>query len=293
MVKNGEVFSNKNLSFLLFYFSFFFNNIKMKAHTIIILTFIILLSLILCIYLENNSNYLSTKENFDCLIQKNININKCNDNDLNIKMINNKTKVNNINPLVTPSFDNIITKIRTNLGLDAQDLQFNSNLQKQKDSLNDIDAQVKNISANRFVNNYDEKVNEYRSVSSFGDSQTLNLRPLSNHKYMISLNGKDKCLESNSLNKNSVQPCNLQNPNQYFTLEFINNDVMYKNKTLGEIYNQDYIANNTDVQYPFTLLKSSSDNCIGITDKSLTIGPCTYNINQRWNPSNKPVLCKK
>jgi hypothetical protein len=257
---------------------------------IIILTFIILLLLILCIYLENIKNNIN--EHFVCTIPKDINLNKCNDNDLNIKMINNKTKVDNIYPLRTPSFDNIISKIRTNLDLDNQMSQFNLNLQHQDSLLNDINTQIKDISDNKIFNKNDIPSN-YRSVTSLGESQFLNLIPLSNEKYMISLNGKDKCLTSNSLNKNTIEACNLDNANQYFSLDFINNDIIYKNKTLGQIYNIDTIVNDTDIKYPFAFLKSSTDNCVGVDNKSLTVGPCTASVKQRWKPSMNPIICKK
>ena len=49
------------------------------------------------------------------------------------------------------------------------------------------------------------------------------------------------------MRKDGVQT--LQNPNQYFSLDFINNDTIYKNKTLGQIYNVNDIINDKDVKY--------------------------------------------
>ena len=238
---------------------------------IVLLSIIVLVFLCVCIYLENNVN---TIEGF---YSKYVN------NEINNKLENSITSLDGVSIFRKPNIDNIVSKIETELEL-KDDTVYNVSKQLQTDDISDIERQLYELNSN--INTATTKKNKdatYRSVKSEENSQPINLFPLSNNKYLISLNGK--CLESDSFNKNTIQPCNSQNPNQYFDLDLINDSSEYKAKTFGQIHNT------TNVKYPFYVMKSNSGNCIGTKDGYLTSGICANTKKQRWQASDKPVLC--
>jgi hypothetical protein len=204
-------------------------------------------------------------------------------NQINEKIQNNSTSLGNISIFRKPDVDSIVSNLKSELKLN-DDTEYNVIKQLQTDDIAKIENQLYELNSNfNNIKVIEKKDSSYRSVKSEENSQPINLFPLSNNKYLISLNGK--CLESDSFNKNTIQPCNSQNPNQYFDLDLITNNTEYKEKTFGQIHNTE------NVKYPFHIMKSNSSNCIGTKDGYLTSGICANSKKQRWEASDKPVLC--
>jgi hypothetical protein len=157
----------------------------------------------------------------------------------------------------------------------------------QNDIIKGLEGNINALSkTSLFMGLDNDKLTNFRSIKSKQNSQPINLTPLSNSKYLININ--DKCLENNSLNHTSIKPCNLQNPNQYFSLNFINNDTDYRKYTIGDIFDLDPKEN---YKYPFTTVKSDSGNCLTNTDSFISVQPCNKLISQRWEASPKAVIC--
>lgn len=237
---------------------------------IVLLSIIVLVFLFVCIYLENNTN---TIEGFyDDYV----------DNEINTKLQNNITNLDGVSIFRKPNVDSIVSKLESELKINEG--EYNVVKQLQTDSISDIERQLYELNGNVIKETVKKNKDViYRSVKSEENSQPINLYPLSNNKYLISLNGK--CLETDSFNRNTIQPCNSQNPNQYFDLDLINDSSEYKAKTFGQIHHT------SNVKYPFHILKSNSGNCIGTKDGYLTSGICSNTKKQRWQASEKPVLC--
>ncbi len=250
----------------------------------LIISLIVIILLILCIYLEKFETFTVTPSPTRCL-SKSIDLDKCNDNDINNKLKNNLINLENISKYKTINYDNIKNILNTKLNTQYTDSEFNLLFNDQSLTLDDLENQIKSISNNNIFENLHKK-KDYRSVKSQIGYQSLNLQPLTNDAYFISLNGKGKCLESSTLNKNNSVKCNTQNSNQHFNLNIISNEELYKKHLIG-----DNDLNNHIIKYPFALLKSSSGNCIGAKDGYLTVGPCINTVYQRWNPSKKPITC--
>ena len=239
---------------------------------IILLSVIVLIFVFVCIYLENNTN-----------ITEGFYYDKYVKNEINTKLDNNIDGLNNLNIFRKPNANSIASNIRNELGLN-NDSEYTNIKSLQTDAISDIERQLYELNSN--MNNLKiNKIKEtaYRSVKSEENSQPINLFPLSNNKYLISLNGK--CLESDSFNRNTIQPCNAQNPSQYFDLDLIGDSSEYKEKTFGQVHHTE------NIKYPFHIMKSNSGNCIGTKDGYLTSGTCSNTKKQRWEASEKPVLC--
>lgn len=254
---------------------------------ILIVSLIVILLFILCIYLEKFETFDVTPAPTVCMSKK-IDLAKCNDNDINNKLINNKMKLDQIARYKNTNYNKIKNILTNKLNAQYTDSEFNLSLNNHKLALDDLENQIKNISNNSIFENLNKKT-DYKSVKSHGSYQSLNLQPLTNDKYFISLNGKGKCLESSTLNKNKSIKCNTQNPNQHFDLNIISNIELYKRHLNGNYSDDD--LNSHIIKYPFAVLKSSSGNCIGTKDGSLTVGPCINTVHQRWSPSKHPITC--
>lgn len=242
---------------------------KMK---IILVSFIILLFIIICIYVEVGS------EGFvDGKYDKN------QINDKIISNINNLSTIDKNSYYKELSAETIKTKLENELELNT-DLLYNLKKGQQNNTLTSLQNNINRLKNNKELSpNMKQKNNSYLSIKSHENSQPISLFPLSNNKYLISLNGK--CLDSDIFNKNSINPCNSQNPNQYFNIDLINNNDDYKQHTFGQIHNT------SNVKYPFHIVKSESGNCVGNSNGSLSIGPCVNNKKQRWEASTNPILC--
>jgi hypothetical protein len=255
----------------------------MKILTVILIVF---LFFILCIYLEKFEAFDDTPAPSPTMcVSSNIDLDKCNDNDINNKLLNDLNNLSKISMYKNVNYDDIKTKFKNKLNTTYTDTEFNLLFNNQKSTLDTLENEIKSISNNSIFDKLNSST-DYRSVKSQGSYQSLNLQPLTNDKYFISLNGKEKCLESSTLNKNKSVKCNTQNSNQHFNLNIIGDSNTYKKHLTGDTNLENHI-----IKYPFAILKSSSDNCIGTKDGSLTIGPCVNTIYQRWNPSKNPITC--
>ncbi len=260
---------------------------------ILTVSLIVILLFILCIYLEKFEPFTITSAPTTpaptVCISKNIVLSKCNDNDINNKLKNNKTRLDKIAKYKNTNYDNIKNTLSDTLSTQYTDSEFKLSYNQNTLALNNLENQLKNMSNNSIFDNLNKK-NDYKSVKSHGSYQSLNLEPLSNDKYFISLNGKNKCLESSTLNKNKSVKCNTQNSNHHFDLNIINDVEVYKTQLTGN-YSDDELTSHI-IKYPFAILKSSSGNCVGTKDGSLTVGPCLNTVHQRWTPSKNPITCK-
>lgn len=260
---------------------------------ILTVSLIVILLFILCIYLEKFEPFVTTPvpttPSPTMCISKNIDLAQCDDNDINNKLINNKTRLDKVPKYKNTNYTDLKNRINNKLGTEYSNSEFNLSLNQHKSSLNTLEDQIKNMSNNSIFDNLKNKT-DYKSVKSQGSYQSLNLQPLTNDKYFISLNGKGKCLESSTLNKNKSIKCNTQNPNQHFDLNIISDLEIYKRQLTGN-YSDDELTSHI-IKYPFTILKSSSGNCVGTKDGSLIVGPCINTVHQRWSPSKHPITCK-
>jgi hypothetical protein len=158
----------------------------------------------------------------------------------------------------------------------------------QNDEIKNLEDKIGVLSKSSLFMGLDsDKITDFRSIKSVQNSQPLNLTPLSNDKYLVNVNGK--CLENNSLNQTNIKPCNLQNPNQYFNLSFVNNDTDYRKYTLGDIYD---IDPKEDYKYPFVMVKTDSGNCLTNHDSFVSVQPCNKLNTQRWKPSTETIICE-
>jgi len=239
----------------------------------VLIVLIVIILIIFCIYLENHK----INEKFTIDIDKYVN------NDINTQLMENINKLSQVNVFRKPNINNIALALENELDF-KNDAEYNISKIYQSDALRKLENEINEIQKDPEFTIAKHKNKNYKSIKSQENSQPINLLPLSNDKYLISLNGK--CLESDNINTNSIQPCNLQNPNQYFNLELITSKDEYKKHTFGEIHNP-------NINYPFSILKSEFGNCVGTKDQLLSIGPCKSITMQRWNTSEEPVLCMK
>jgi hypothetical protein len=268
---------------------------------ILTVSLIVILLFILCIYLEKFETFYNptstptispsstTSPSPTVCISKNIDLAQCNDNDINNKLINNKIRLDKIPTYKNTNYKALKNILTNTLETPYSNSEFNLSLNQHKLALNNLENQLKNMSNNSIFDNL-KNTTDYKSVKSQGSYQSLNLQPLDNDKYFISLNGKGKCLESSTLNKNKSIKCNTQNPNQHFDLNIISDLEMYKKQLTGNYSDEELTSHIT--KYPFAILKSSSGNCVGTKDGSLIIGPCINTVHQRWAPSKHPITCK-
>jgi hypothetical protein len=257
---------------------------------ILTVSLIVILLFILCIYLEKFEPFTiapTTPAPTVC-ISKNIDLAQCNDNDINNKLINNKTRLDKIPKYKNTKYTDLKNILTDKLVTQYTDSEFNLSQMQHTLALNNLENEIKNMSNNSIFDNLNKKT-DYKSVKSHGSYQSLNLQPLTNDKYFISLNGKNSCLESSTLNKNKTVKCNTQNPNHHFDLNVISDLEAYKRQLTGN-YSDEELAKHI-IKYPFAILKSSSGNCVGTKDGSLTVGPCINTVYQRWAPSKNPITC--
>ncbi len=251
----------------------------MKKIIIAILLFILFLGL----YIYLNHYVLEKKEGFE----PNVFL----DNTIKDSFNKSIEDIKNITPYNEVNINEIKELVKKELKIGG-DFQHYDELHDQReigqnDKIKEIEGGVNALSKTSLFMGLDtDKLTDFRSIKSIQNSQPLNLTPLSNSKYLVNVNGK--CLENNSLNKTSVKPCNLQNPNQYFSLNFVNNDTDYRKYTLGDIYDIDPKEN---YKYPFVMVKSDSGNCVANNDSYLSVQPCDKTIIQRWSASPDPITC--
>jgi hypothetical protein len=216
------------------------------------------------------------------------------DNQLKDAMLQSVQDLRKINVYKEVDVPDITQKMRTSLNIDPTQLNlYNQNKNRLDNNLVSLENQLKNLkTGDLFKKN--QSITKYRSIRANGNAQPLNIAPLSNDKYLISLNGK--CLESDGLLRTTIQPCNAQNPNQYFTVNTVVNQTDY-NGYVDSQTNWNYAhASDIDVsmppfKYPFHVVKSDSGNCLINNDGGVSVVPCKQFENQQWVASDEPAEC--
>jgi hypothetical protein len=258
---------------------------------------ILVLILIIGLYIFLNC-YMNMNKNFDKNFDKNSNKirenfavspNKYLDNEINDKLNDAILKINEIN-VIKPLDKQYIYDL-TKKEIDEKNVLFDENYKKRDEGQNTKIETLKNqvnelINENTFVlPNNEIKINSIRSLQN---SQPLNVEHLENGNYLIKVN--KQCLETNGLARTRLKPCNVDNPNQYFSLDTMFNVDDYQNNlnNKGETYKID----KSQFKYPFNIVKSlASGNCLTNNNSILTITPCNPNISQHWAGSTDPILC--
>ena len=257
---------------------------------ILILILIIGFYIFLNCYINNNNNTNTNnteiKENFVVSSDKYL------DNEINDKLDEAIKELNDIN-VIKPIDKNKIYELTATQFTDNPNDPRNSynSYQKREKDQNDKIITLKNnvkslIDENTFfLPNTEIKIN---SIKSLQNSQPLTVTSLENGNYLINVN--NKCLETNALAKTTLKPCNVDNPNQYFSLDTIFNVNDYENNLNNN--GEKYSIDKSTFKYPFNIVKSiASDNCLTNDNSVLTITPCNPNISQQWSGSKDPILC--
>ena len=256
---------------------------------ILVLILIIGLYIFLNYYMNMNKNFYQNSnkisENFA------VSPNKYLDNEINDKLDDAITKINEIN-VIKPIDKQRIYNL-TKEKIDKNNASFYDNYKKRDESQNNKIKDLKN-QVNEFLNentlilpNNEIKIS---SIKSLQNSQPLNVEHLENGNYLIKVN--KQCLETNGLARTRLKPCNVDNPNQYFSLDTIFNVDDYQNNLNNINIGETYKIDKSQFKYPFNIVKSlASGNCLTNNNSILTITPCNPNISQQWTGSTDPILC--
>ena len=153
-----------------------------------------------------------------------------------------------------------------------------------------VDAQItdlENIVSKMNLTKQQEST--YTIIKSLNNGQEFNLL---NQVYKDDVTGNEKqgyqvsfnngCLGIGQ-NDYDIYKCDPSDKKQIFNMVNISNNVTYSNnidKLLPYV-----IADNTNTQYPFNLIKSyNNDNCLTNNHGQITVQPCSTSVSQRWIP---------
>lgn len=191
-----------------------------------------------------------------------------------------------------PHFD-ILNKYETsaNTLLIPLEKTINDSVIKKTNSLTDLEktiSEMENYVAKKLVNAHQTK--KYQTLKSHNNGAELSLSKLGEtNKYMVNMNGKEKCLSVPSNNEYEVVPCNAEDKSQHFNLDFVYNMNQYRNKLDPGYPKLDVIGK---VKYPFVFLKANSNkNCVKNVHGQISVEPCREYTGQRWAPIEKQVNC--
>ncbi len=256
----------------------------MKYNTKIIIFLIVLITVYLCFMVFLNPK-IEINEHFAIPYL---------DNQLKDAMLQSVQDLRKINVYKDVDVQNITQKMSTALNINQTQLDlYNQNKNKLDNNIVDLQNQIKQLkTGDLFKKN--QNITKYRSIRANGNSQPLNIAPLSNDKYLISLNGK--CLESDGLLRTTVQPCNAQNPNQYFTVNTVINQTDYNGYVDSQTNWNNIHPSEGGIQlppfkYPFHVIKSDSGNCLINNEGGVSVVPCKQLENQQWVASDEPAEC--
>lgn len=105
------------------------------------------------------------------------------------------------------------------------------------------------------------------------------------NSYMVNVN--NQCLRVPADNDYEIVPCNIDDPNQKFNIDYVYNNGQYKNKLEPGFPKLDNIGT---VKYPFVFLKANSNNnCVKNNHGLLSVEPCREYVGQRWGPITAKV----
>lgn len=256
----------------------------MKYNTKIIIFLIVLIAVYLCFMVFLNPK-IEINEHFVIPYL---------DNQLKDSMLQSVQDLRKINVYKDPNVVDITNKMRTSLNIDPSQITlYNQNKNRLDNNIVDLENQIKTLNSGELFKK-NQSITKYRSIRANGNSQPLNIAPLSNDKYLISLNGK--CLESDGLLRTTIQPCNSQNPNQYFSVNTVVNQTDYNGYVDSQTNWNNVHPSDVDVKlpsfkYPFHVIKSDSGNCLINNQDGLSVVPCKQLENQQWTATDEQSEC--
>ncbi len=247
----------------------------MKINIKIIIFLILLISVYLCFMVFLNPK-IEINEHF---------INPYLDNQLKDSMLKSINDLKNIKVYKPVDIDDVTNKMRTALSIDAEQVNlYNQNNDRLNSNIEYLRNEIKNLKSKDLLKK-SPTITKYRSLRSNGNAPPINIAPLSNDKYLLSVNGK--CLESDGLLRTTIKPCNSQNPNQYFSVNMVVNETDYNNF----VYSDPNDERRVPFKYPFHIVKSDSGNCLINNEGGISVVPCKQLENQQWVASDEPAEC--
>lgn len=247
----------------------------MKINIKIIIFLIMLISVYLCFMVFLNPK-IEINEHF---------INPYLDNQLKDSMLKSINDLKNIKVYKPVDIEGVTDKMRGALNIDPVQVDlYNQNNTRLDDKISYLRNEIKNLKGKDLLKR-NQTITKYRSIRSNGNSQPINIAPLSNDKYLLSVNGK--CLESDGLLRTTINPCNSQNPNQYFSVNMVVNDTDYNNF----VYSDPDETRRVPFKYPFHVIKSDSGNCLINNNGGISVIPCKQGENQQWQATDEPAEC--
>jgi hypothetical protein len=154
---------------------------------------------------------------------------------------------------------------------------------KKEDEINRLSGLV--LDMDRYADK--DLTNKYESrevvgLKSHNNGLTLGLTKLDSTGTKYAVNVNNQCLSVPADNQYDVIPCNKDDPNQKFSIDYVYNTGQYKNK-LAHGYPK--LDNMGVVKYPFVFLKAGTNkNCVKNHHGLLSVEPCREYVGQRWGP---------
>ena len=168
------------------------------------------------------------------------------------------------------------------LDYERQRIEFEKKEKEQEKKTKSINEKMSQLEK---INNKVFNDKTFKSISSYGDGQTLSIDNIEENIYTIKAN--KGCLSLDQNNKLKSTPC-LRNDSQQFIINNIVNKDEY-NKHLDTPVD-DY----SEVFYPFNIVKSTQNDkkCLSMKGSSLGIHDCRDTIYQRWDTKKLDKECR-
>ena len=284
----------------------------MKSNNIIPLLFIIIILFIVIDYCTtkksveafedeqtnpNSNPNTNTNPNTDEMIEEEINENiknlKTERNNL-VKFINTKEQKYKNN---AEYLKNIKTKLNEILENDIENNAQEEKVVEEKI----ITIKDKLIYLNNYININGSKKN-FNSIRSLQNGTKLSIdriegKPhysikLNNEKSILDDNKTDNCLSVKKNETYEIEKCDPNNEQQYFNLQNIPNEMIYKKHLEKGILKNKNIPNN--INYPFNLIKSvNNKNCLQNFNNQISVTPCETKKSHRWEPLEENIYCSR
>jgi hypothetical protein len=186
-------------------------------------------------------------------------------------------------------FSKSTTDMLGNLTIQVKDhtIKKDAELEMLKTRIRDMEIYAANDLVNAFEEHHVVKVKSHNNGLELGLIQpdkdvpsylVQNISNLRNNETMA----QPACLSVSAGNEYDFVPCNLDDPNQKFKLDYVYNDGQYKNKLAPGFPKLDNLGK---VRYPFVYVKAASnDNCVKNSHGQLSVEPCREYVGQRWAP---------
>lgn len=228
-------------------------------------------------------NFLSNREAFESVSTPDDIINELNKQRSYIESIKGNRAYNQISAYL-PHID-IMKKFEKSTSdmLSGLTEQIKTHTAKKTEELNrmsNLIYDMEKYAANDLVKKYQDR--KLKAVKSHNNGLELGIIKPDNaiDSYMLSVNGQ--CLSVPADNNYDVMPCNKDDPNQKFSIDYIYNDGQYKNR-LDPGYPK--LENIGKVRYPFVFVRAATNkNCVKNSHGQLSVEPCREYVGQRWAP---------